>query len=106
MSHVEIEPASVQEKAAITRWFLIIPIVKVNRSNLALAEQIILDLDRPGLGLGLSLFRGDYATMRCLRDDNPVPRFAASDEKKSQATANWRIQLRNAALTWKSSVPL
>jgi hypothetical protein len=58
---------------------------------MALAKEVILDLNRPGISLALGLILGDQTTIFCLETDNPVHRFAASDEKKSQATANSRV---------------
>src|ERR1700736_2952234 len=91
MSHIEVETASIQKKTAIARRFFVVPIMKVDCTDMALAKEVILDLDRPGISLALSLIFGDQTTIFCLETDNPVHRFAASDEKKSQATANSRV---------------
>src|SRR6476660_5849120 len=61
--HVEIQPAAVQEKAAVARRFLIVAVMKIDRAGVRLAEQIIFDLRRPKLGIHVRLVFAEKTTV-------------------------------------------
>src|SRR5438045_2978088 len=41
MSHVEIETPAVEKKSSIARWFLVIPVVQIDRAGIGLSEKIV-----------------------------------------------------------------
>ena len=63
VSHVEIEPAAVQEKSAVARRFLVIAVMKIDRAGVGFAEQIIFDLRRPKLGIHVRLVFAEKTTV-------------------------------------------
>src|SRR5438270_2352888 len=63
VAHVEIEPAAVQEKAAVARRFFVIAIMKIDRPGVGLAEQIIFDLGRPKLRIHVRLVFAEKTTV-------------------------------------------
>src|ERR1043166_5610034 len=49
MSHVEIETSAVEEKSSITRWFLVVSVMQIDRASVRLSKQIVFNLRRPQL---------------------------------------------------------
>src|SRR6202007_3073289 len=84
--HVKVKSASIQKKTAVARRFFVITIVQVYGPYVTFPEEIVLDLDRPGVCLALGLVFGNQTTVLSLETDNSVHRFAASDENSAQAT--------------------
>src|ERR1700719_376879 len=59
MPHIKVESASIQKKTAVARRFFVVPIVQVDSADMTLPEEIVLNLDRPGVRLALGLVLGD-----------------------------------------------
>jgi hypothetical protein len=63
VAHVEIESAAVQEKSAVAGWFLVIAVMKIDRSGVCFAEQIIFNLRRPELRIHVRLVFAEKTTV-------------------------------------------
>src|SRR6476659_10059277 len=72
VTHVEIQPAAVQEKAAVARRFLIVAVMKIDRARIRLAEQIIFDLRRPKLGIHVRLVFAEKTTVLSLDSNDSI----------------------------------
>ena len=72
VAHVEIKPAAVEEKSAVTRRLFVIAIVQVDRAGLRFAKQIILYPDRPGVGMGAAFVVADEAAVLRLNAGDAV----------------------------------
>src|SRR5262245_8031666 len=55
VSHVEIESPAVKKKPSVARRLLVIAVMEIDRSGIGFAEQIILNLRRPKLGIHVRL---------------------------------------------------
>src|SRR5881394_4387818 len=70
--HVEIEPAAVQEKAAVAWRFLVIAIMMIDRPGVGLAKQIIFDLGRPKLRIHVRLVFAEKTTVLGFDPDDSI----------------------------------
>src|SRR5262245_46424952 len=55
MAHVQIESPAVKQKAAVTRRFFVIAVMKIDRTGVGLAEEVIFYLRWPKLGIHVRL---------------------------------------------------
>ena len=74
MSHVEIEPPAIQQKAAVARRFLVVAVMQIDRARLGLAKEIVFDLGRPKLGIGARLFLAQKAAVFGFNSNDPIHR--------------------------------
>ena len=77
VAHVEIEPAAVEEKAAVARRLVVIAVVQIDQAELLLLEDVIADARRDG---GQPERFGSHAAIFGLQAGEPlhaltVPRF-------------------------------
>ena len=70
--HIEIETAAIQEEPAIAGRFLVVAIVKINRSDLGFSKEIILNLRRPSLGIGVRVFLAEQTAVLSFYSDDPI----------------------------------
>src|SRR6266550_716014 len=87
VAHVEIQPPTVQEKAAVARWFLVIAVMQIDRAGVGLAEQIIFDLRRPKLGIHVRLVFAEKTTVLGFDSDDSI-----HSNQITRRTASWLSQ--------------
>src|SRR4051794_23760170 len=70
--HVQIQAAAVKEKAAVSWWFLVIAIMKIDRARVGFAEQVIFDLRRPQLGIHVRLVFAEQTAVLGLDSNDSI----------------------------------
>src|SRR5437870_2344333 len=74
MSHVEIETAAIEKKPSIARWFLVIPIMQIDRAGVGFSEEIIFNLGRPELRIDVWFFFTQKTAVFGLDSNDPIHR--------------------------------
>ena len=74
MSHVEIETPAVEKKSSIARWFLVIPVVQIDRAGIGLSEKIIFNLCRPELRIDVRFLFTQKAAVFGFDSNDPIHR--------------------------------
>src|SRR5207244_12747298 len=72
VSHIEVEPASIKEKPAVARRFLVIAVMQIDRACVCLAEEIIFDLRRPKLGIHMRLVFTEQTAVLGFNSNDPI----------------------------------
>jgi hypothetical protein len=74
VSHVEIKTPAIKEKTAVARGLLVIPVMQIDRARLGFAKQVVFDLCRPKLGIGVRLFFAQKTAVFGFNSDDPIHR--------------------------------
>src|SRR5436190_19759574 len=53
VSHVEVEPPPIEEESSVSRRFLVVAVVQIDRASIRLSEEIVFNLCRPQLRINV-----------------------------------------------------
>ena len=70
--HVDVEPAAIEQEAAVAGRLFVIAVMQVDRAELRLAENLVLDAHRPGIRGAGGLLVIDEATILGLDADDAI----------------------------------
>jgi hypothetical protein len=74
VSHVEIETPAIKKKTSVARWFLVITVMQIDRARLGFAKQVVFDLCRPKLGIGVRLVFAQKTAVFGFNSNDPIHR--------------------------------
>src|SRR6266481_116063 len=74
MSHVEVETSAVEEKSPVSRRFLVVPVMQIDRASIRLSEEIIFDFRRPQLRIDVRFVFTQKTAVFGLDSNDPVHR--------------------------------
>src|SRR6266478_4643499 len=72
MSHVEVETSAVEEKSPVSRRFLVVPVMQIDRASIRLSEEIIFDFRRPQLRIDVRFVFTQKTAVFGLDSNDPV----------------------------------
>jgi hypothetical protein len=78
VTHIEIEPAAVEQETAIAGRFLVIPIMQVDRADLSFSKKEILYPDWPGIGMAAPFLACDEAAIFSFDAGNAIHHINSS----------------------------
>jgi len=82
VSHVEIETSAVKEKPSVSRWFLVVPVMQIDRAGVRLSEEIVFNLRRPQLRIDVRFFFTQKTAVFGFDSDDPIHRRQLRTESR------------------------
>src|SRR5579859_4698997 len=100
MPHVQIQPATIEQEAAIAGRFLVIAIVQVDGAETRDLEDVVLDTDRKRVGSALPIIAADQTTVLGLQSDDAIHKsFKAERTSLSSSNRNLPVAGRLRSMT-------
>src|SRR5215510_6967153 len=100
MSHVEVKTTAVQQKTTVTRRFLVVAVMQIDRAGFGLAEQVILDLCRPKLGIHVRLVFAQKTTVLGFDSNDSI-----HSNQITHRMATWLSEKMSLALPHRQAQP-
>src|SRR4029077_390571 len=74
MAHVEVETSAVEEKSSVSRRFLVVAVMQIDRASVRLSEEIVLNLRRPQLRIYMRFVFSQKTAVFGFDSNNPIHR--------------------------------
>src|SRR3984893_1534996 len=72
MSHVEVETSAVEEQSPVSRRFLVVAVMQIDRANIRLSEEIIFNFRRPQLRIDVRFVFTQKTAVFGLDSNDPI----------------------------------
>src|SRR5438046_2730854 len=72
MTHIEVETSAIEKKSAVTRRFLVVAVMQIDRAGIRFSEEIVFNLRRPQLRVHVRFVFTQKATVLGLDSNDPI----------------------------------